>query len=112
MAGKRTRGDESGLGGPVLTHQQLERRPGRDGADVEVGPADNRSGRGQADPAAHGLREPDPAVTDLRLGLDHRELDRRERDLLGPDLRPVADQAPAGLTVVDDLSAVDLDPGA
>src|SRR5256885_11286435 len=57
-------GDESGLGGPVLTHQQLERRPGRDGADVEVGPADNRSGRGQADPAAHGLREPDPAVTD------------------------------------------------
>src|SRR6266699_4485627 len=27
-------------------------------------------------------------------------------------LRPVADQAPAGLPVVDDLATIDLDPGA
>jgi hypothetical protein len=78
---------------------------------MEVRPAGNRSGHREADPAADGLREPDPAVADFRLGLDHRELDRGERDLLRLELRSVADQAPAGLAVVDDLVAVDLDPG-
>jgi hypothetical protein len=79
---------------------------------MEVRPAGNRSGHREADPAADGLREPDPAVADFRLGLDHRKLDRGERDLLHLELRPAADQAPAGLAVVDDLIAVDLDPGA
>ena len=53
--------------------------------------------------------QPSPS---FRLGLDHRELDGGEGDLLRLELGPVADQASAGLAVVDDLVAVDLDPGA
>src|SRR5262249_6174271 len=65
---------------------------------------------GQADPAADRLRKADPAVADFRLGLDHWELDGGERHLLSLELRAIAEQAPAGLTVVDDFAAVDLDP--
>src|SRR6266566_526062 len=42
VARKRARGDEPGLAPPVRVDQELERRPGRNGADVEVGPADDR----------------------------------------------------------------------
>src|SRR5205085_1147616 len=62
VAGKRARGNESCLGLPVGVQQQLERRPGRDGADVEVRAADDRPMCRQADTPADGLREPDPAV--------------------------------------------------
>ena len=57
------------------------------------------------------MKRAQPSPT-LRLGLDHRKLDRGKRDLLRLELRAVADQAPARLAVVDDLVAVDLDPGA
>src|SRR5207247_10860269 len=70
VAGKRARGGEPGLARPVRVDQELERRPGRNGADVEIGPADDRLVRRQADPPADGLREPNPAVADLRLRLD------------------------------------------
>jgi hypothetical protein len=79
---------------------------------VEVGSSDDRPWRGETDPAARRLREPDPAVADFRLRLDHRELDGGEGDLLRLELRPVAEQAPAALAVVDDLGADNLDPGA
>src|SRR5205807_7931256 len=83
-----------------------------DGTDVEVRASDNWSRRRQADATADGLREPDPAVTDFGLRLDHGELDGGERDLLRLELGPVTDQAPARLAIVDDLAALDVDPGA
>src|SRR6185436_3276883 len=112
VARKWARCHESGLALAGFTHQQLDGRPGCDGTDVEVRPAGDGPGRRQADPAPDGLREPDPPVADFRLGLDHRELHGRERHLLRPELRPLADPAPARLTVVDDLAPLDRDPGA
>src|SRR5207247_5561256 len=57
VAEKRARGDEPGLARPVRAHHELERRPGRDGAGVEIGATDDRPGGGQGGPAGDRLRE-------------------------------------------------------
>jgi hypothetical protein len=110
VPGERARGYEPRLGGSVSPDHQLESRPRRDGADLEVPPARHRLRRRQPDAPARGLGEADPTVSDLGLGLDHGELDRRERDLVSLELRACAQHVTTGLPIVDDLVALDLDP--
>jgi hypothetical protein len=62
--------------------------------------------------AAGRLDELDPAVADLRLGLQQRVLHRGEGDLARAELDAGdADAALAGVALVDDLAVIDLDPG-
>ena len=87
VAREGARRDEPRLGRPVHAHQQLERRPRRDGADVEVRASGDGPRRRPADPAADGLREADPAVADAPARAGSPGTRRRET-------RPAAPRAP------------------
>ena len=111
VVGKRARRDEPAVGGAVRANDQLERRPRLRRPDVEVPSTAQRSRDGEADPAAHGLLEPDETVADLWRRPDDGELDCGKGDLAAVEVEPgTRDDAASVPAIVDDPTAVDLDP--
>src|SRR6266566_321572 len=114
VTGEGARALERMLAAPVRLDRQPERRPRGGGLDPEERLASDPPRRRQAHVTSGRLRELDPAVADLWVGLQQRVLDGRKRHFTPAELDPGdADVAAARIAVPYwPAGVVELGPGA
>jgi len=95
------------LGAAVGVDRQRERRPRRRRGDLEVWLPFDAARRGRPGAPTRGLLEANPVRSDLRLRLQRRVRDRRDRELARAELHPRDSDVPAAeVAVVDDRTCV------